>query len=95
MVLERAEFTAQTGKGDAVAEALKARGLSLAATYTGCRSFKALRCAEYPETFMFLAEWDSIEAHHASRHEAAHVAFRELLIPFAAGARETVHFEEL
>lgn len=95
MVFERAEFTAQVGKGDVVAEVLKTRGLPLAATYTGCLSFKALRCCEYPDTFMFLAEWETIEAHHASRHEAAHVAFRELLMPFAADARETVHFDEL
>ncbi len=95
MVLERAEFTAQEGKGDAVAEVLKQRGLTLAATYTGCKSFRAIRCVEYPETFMFLAEWDSIEAHQASRLEPAHVEFRELLLPYAAGARETVHFVEL
>lgn len=95
MVIERAEFMAKEGMGGEVAELLRTKGLALAATYTGCRSFKALRCVEYPDTIMFLAEWDSIEAHQESRHEPAHVQFRELLLPYAAGARETVHFTEI
>ncbi|MEJ6011347.1 antibiotic biosynthesis monooxygenase family protein [Novosphingobium aquae] len=95
MVLERAEFIARDGTGDEVGEMLRTRGLPLAATYTGCLSFRALRCVEQPETFLFLAEWESIEAHKESRHEPAHVEFREMLLPFAAGARETLHFTEL
>lgn len=95
MVLERAEFTARDGTGDRVAEILRTHGLPLAATYTGCRSFKALRCVEYPDTIMFLAEWDSIEAHLASREEPAHAEFRALLMPYAAGAKETVHFTQI
>ncbi len=95
MVLERAEFTAKEGTGNELAELLQSRLLALAATYTGCLSFKAMRCVEYPDTFMFLAEWVSVEAHKESRREPAHVEFRETLIPFAAGARETVHFTEI
>ncbi len=86
---------AKEGEGDVVAHLLKSRGLALAAGYTGCNSFRALRCAEYPDTFLFLADWVSIEAHKLSRHEAAHVEFREMLLPHAAGARETVHFHKL
>ena len=44
---------------------------------------------------MFLAEWVSIEAHQESRMEPAHVEFREMLLPYAAGARPTVHFVEV
>lgn len=95
MVLERAEFTAKPGTGDTLAKLLESRGLQLAATYTGCRSFKALRCLEDRDTFMLLAEWSSIEAHQRSRMEPAHVQFREMLLPFAADARPTVHFEEI
>ncbi len=95
MVLERAEFTARQGSSDELAELLQSRGLALAASYTGCLSFKAMRCVEEPDTFMFLAEWVSIEAHQESRMEPAHVEFREMLLPFAAGARPTVHFLEL
>lgn len=95
MVLERAEFTARQGSGDALADLLHSRGLALAATYTGCLSFKAMRCVEDPDTFMFLAEWISIEAHQESRMEPAHVEFREMLLPYAAGARPTVHFVEV
>ena len=88
----KAALAATNGDMEAAMDWLRTKGLALAATYTGCRSFKALRCVEYPDTIMFLAEWDSIEAHQASRHEVAHVQFRELLLPYAAGARETVHF---
>lgn len=95
MVLERAEFLVREGLEEQLLTVLREQALPLAASYTGCRSFKALRCVEHPGTIMFLAEWDSIEAHHASREEPAHVRFRELLMPFAAGARETVHFTEV
>jgi quinol monooxygenase YgiN len=92
MILERAEFMVKPGMADDLVAVLRTQGLALAATYTGCLSFKALHCVEYPDSIMFLAEWESIEAHLASRQEPAHVAFRALLMPFAAGAKETVHF---
>jgi len=92
MVLERAEIIVKDGKLDELIAVLQARALPLTATFTGCRSFKALRGVEHPESIMFLAEWDSVEAHHASRLEPAHAAFRDLVLPYTAGARETVHF---
>ena len=41
---------------------------------------------------MFLTRWESIEAHRASRLEADHTEFRELVLPYTSGANETVHF---
>lgn len=95
MVIERAEIQIKSGLENEFLEVLRAQALPLTASYTGCISFKALRCVEQPDTVMFLAEWDSIEAHLASRHEPAHVQFRELLLPYAAGARATMHFTEV
>jgi quinol monooxygenase YgiN len=95
MVLERAEFLVKEGMTDALVEVLRTRALPLTASYTGCLSFKALRGVEYPDSIMFLAEWESVEAHEASRLEPAHAEFRALLLPFAAGAKETVHFTEI
>lgn len=95
VVLERAEIHI---KEDLVADAvrlLRTRGLALTRQYTGCRSFKVMQCVEHPDRIMFLAEWDSIEAHQESRHEPAHVEFREMLLPYAAGAVPTVHFIEV
>ncbi len=42
---------------------------------------------------MFLAEWDSIDALLASREDPEHEQFRQLVVPFAAGVKPTVHFE--
>ena len=42
---------------------------------------------------MLLAEWETIEAHLASRHEPAHAEFRRIVLPYTAGAKQTVHFE--
>jgi quinol monooxygenase YgiN len=95
MVLERAEFLAKPDKVDELIEVLKTRALPLTAAYTGCLSFKAMRCVEEPDTIMFLAEWESLEAHLASRHEAAHVAFRDMLLPYAAAGKGTFHFTEI
>jgi quinol monooxygenase YgiN len=92
MVLERAEITIQPGRMAEFLTVLREQALPLTASYEGCRSFKALHGVEEPDQVMFLAEWISIEAHHASREAPEHAAFRELLLPFAAGAKPTVHF---
>jgi quinol monooxygenase YgiN len=93
--MERSEFQVQDGKADELVELIRSRGLALAAGYTGCTSFKAYQCVEKPNSIMLLAEWVSIEAHLESRSEPAHVEFREMLLPFAAGAEPTVHFTEI
>jgi hypothetical protein len=41
---------------------------------------------------MLLAEWESIEAHLVSRSEPAHEQFRQIVLPYTAGAKPTVHF---
>jgi quinol monooxygenase YgiN len=95
MVLERAEILVRDGMMDEAVEVLKARALPLTASFTGCLSFKALRGVECPDSIMFLAEWESIEAHLASREEPAHAAFRTLMLPYTVGAKETVHFSAI
>ncbi len=92
MVLERAEITIKQGMMDEFLTVFRTQALPLTTTYSGCLSFKAMRCVEYPDRVMFLAEWELIEAHHASRLEADHTLFRNLVLPFSAGGGETVHF---
>jgi quinol monooxygenase YgiN len=92
MILERAEIEIRDGLMEEFLEVFTSRALPLTATFTGCISFLALRGFEQPNAVMFLAEWESHEAHLASRPEPAHAAFRELVLPFVAGAKPTVHF---
>lgn len=92
MVLERAEVIIKNGMMDEFLEVLVRRALPLTETFTGLLSFKALRGVEDENSVMFLAEWESIEAHLASRPEPAHAEFRSIVVPFTAGAKQTVHF---
>jgi quinol monooxygenase YgiN len=92
MVLERAEISIKDGMMDEFLEVLRTHALPLTATFTGCLGFQALRGVEDPNAVMFLARWESVEAHLASRPEPAHAKFRELVLPYTSGAKPTVHF---
>ena len=93
MVVERAEVFIQEGRMEEFLEVLRTKALPLTAQFTGLISFRALRGVEDVNSVMFLAEWQSIEAHLASRPEPAHEEFRSHVLPFTAGAKPTVHFE--
>jgi quinol monooxygenase YgiN len=93
MVLERAEIIIQPGRMEEFLEFFRAKALPLTDAFTGLLSFRALRGVEDADSVMFLAEWESIEAHLASRPEPAHEQFRQYVRPFISGAKTTVHFE--
>lgn len=93
MVLERAEIIIKAGMMDECLKVLRDQALPLTSQFTGCLSFRALKGVEDVDSVMLLAEWESLEAHLASRPEPAHAEFRALLYPFTAGAKQTVHFE--
>lgn len=93
MVFERAEVFIQEGRMEEFIKVLKTEAIPLTAQFTGLRSFHALRGVEDANSVMFLAEWDSVEAHLASRPEPAHERFRQHVLPFTAGAKPTVHFD--
>lgn len=93
MVLERAEIFIQQGRMEEFLDVLKTRALPLTDQFTGLLSFRALRGVEDADSVMFLAEWESVEAHLASRPEPAHEEFRQLVRPFTSGAKPTVHFD--
>ena len=92
MVLERAEISIKEGMMDEFLEALVSRALPLTETFTGLISFTALRGVEDADSVMFLAEWESVEAHLASRPEPTHAEFRSIVLPYTSGAKQTVHF---
>lgn len=95
MVLERAEIVIKDGKMDEFLGVLSAKALPLTKTFTGIISFTALRGVEDENNVMFLAYWESIEAHLASRPEPAHAEFREHVLPYVISAKTTVHFKLL
>lgn len=95
MVLERAEVFIREGLMEDFLEVLKSQAIPLTSQFTGCLSFKALRGVEDVNSVMFLATWESIDAHLASRPEPAHEAFRQLVRPYTTGAKPTVHFEPI
>ncbi len=92
MVLERAEISIKQGMMDEFLDALVNRALPLTETFTGLISFTALRGVEDRDSVMFLAEWELVEAHLASRPEPAHEEFRSIVVPFTCGAKQNVHF---
>ena len=92
MVLERAEIFIQPGRMDEFLAFFKTTVLPLTREFTGLISFRALRGVEDVDSVMFLAEWESIEAHLASRPDPAHEQFRQYVRPFITGAKTTVHF---
>jgi quinol monooxygenase YgiN len=93
MVLERAEVLIREGKMEEFLDVLTSRAIPLTAEFTGLLSFTALRGVEDVNSVMFLAEWESVDAHLASRPEPAHEQFRKLVLPYTTGAKPTVHFE--
>ena len=92
MVLERAEVIIKEGMMEEFLDVLTTRAIPLTATFTGIISFRALRGVADENSVMFLAEWESIEAHLASRSEPAHAEFRGIVVPYTSGAKQTVHF---
>lgn len=92
MVLERAEISIKDGLMDEFLEVLTSSALPLTETFTGLISFTALRGVEDADSVMFLAEWESVEAHLESRSEPAHAEFRTLVLPYTSGAKQTEHF---
>lgn len=92
MILERAEITIKPGLMEEFLRVLVERAIPLTQTFTGIISFTALRGEEDADNVMFLAEWQSLDAHLASRPEPAHAKFREIVLPYVAAAKTTVHF---
>lgn len=92
MVLERAEVVIKEGMMEEFLQVLTKKALPLTQTFTGIISFTALRGVEDANNVMFLANWESIEAHLASRPEPTHAEFRTLVLPYVESAKTTVHF---
>lgn len=92
MVIERAEIAIKEGMMEEFLKVLAEKALPLTRTFTGLISFKAYAGVEEENSVMFIAEWESVEAHLASRPEPDHAKFRSFVLPYTTGAKGTVHF---
>lgn len=95
MVLERAEIVIKDGMMEEFVRVLTEKALPLTKTFTGIISFTALRGVEDSNNVMFLAYWESVEAHLASRPEQNHAEFRTHVLPYVTSAKTTVHFDPI
>jgi heme-degrading monooxygenase HmoA len=92
MLLERAEVTIREGLEEDFAAVMQDRGLPLLQGVPGVRWAKIGRGVENPAKFLFLVEWESLEAHDAFRQNPVHPEFRQLFAPYSeAGVME--HFQ--
>jgi heme-degrading monooxygenase HmoA len=85
MLLERAEIQVKAGSEEAFAAVMAERGLPLLRAVPGVKSAKLGRGVENPAKFMFLVEWDAMEAHAAFNQSAVHPEFLGLFAPYAEG----------
>lgn len=92
MLLERSEIQVKPGVEEEFAQVMQARGLPLLTAVPGVKWAKIGRGVESPSKFIFLVEWDSLEAHTAFNQSAVHPEFLALFAPYAqAGVME--HFQ--
>lgn len=85
MLLERAEIQVKVGREEEFAGVMLERGLPLLTAVPGVKSAKIGRGVENPDKFMFLVEWDSLEAHAAFNKSIVHPEFLALFAPYAQG----------
>lgn len=85
MLLERAEILVTAGQEDAFSTEVRDTGLKLLTSVAGVRSAKIGRGVENPGKFIFLVEWESMEAHAAFRQAPVYPEFRALIGRFSRG----------
>jgi heme-degrading monooxygenase HmoA len=92
MLIERAEIQVKAGLEDEFAKVMAERGLPILKASPGAKSVRFGPGVENPSTFIFLVEWDSMDAHKAFNAGPSHPEFSKLFGPYAAGGRME-HFE--
>lgn len=92
MILERAEISVKEGTENAFAAAMKERGTALLISAAGCHSVKVGRGVESPGKFIFVLEWDSVDAHTTFTKTPSYASLLDLIGPFVAGV-DMQHFD--
>ena len=85
MLLERAEILIKEGMEDGFSSAMMETGVAMLSSVTGVISAKIGRGVENPGKFMFLVEWESMDAHSAFNKAPICGQFRALIGRFSKG----------
>lgn len=83
MLLERAELEIRSGLEEEFQQVMLERGLPLLNSVPGVKWSRIGRGVESPAKFMFLVEWESLEAHKAFNESSKSPEFRGLFAPYA------------
>ncbi len=83
MLLERAELEIRPGAEEAFFQLMLERGLPLLKAVPGVKWAKLGRGVESPGKFMFLVEWESLDAHKAFNQSEVSPEFRSLFTPYS------------
>ncbi len=89
--IEIAEVSSSDGRGDDLEAAMNAT-IELIAAQPGVSRCAAIRGIEEPSAFVFLIEWDSVEAHMAFRDSAAFGRYQALVEGLIAGDTRIAHY---
>lgn len=92
MILERAEISVKEGTENAFTAAMKERGTTLLKSAAGCHSVKVGRGVESPSKFIFVLEWDSVDAHTTFTKTSNYASLLDLIGAFIAGV-DMQHFD--
>jgi len=85
MLLERAEILIKEGQEDGFWSAMQATGLKMLTSVAGVISAKIGRGVENPGKFIFLVEWESMQAHAAFNKAPICGEFRALIGGYSRG----------
>ena len=85
MLLERSEISVKAGTEEEFSKVMNDRGLPILANFPGVVQARLGRGVENPTKFIFLVQWESLDAHGAFNKAEAHSEFLQLFAPFAKG----------
>jgi heme-degrading monooxygenase HmoA len=93
VILERAIITVKPGQAEDFEKAF-AQAAPLIRAAKGCRKAEMRRGIENPDSFILLAEWDTLEDHMVGfRESAAFAEWRAVLGPHFASAPAVEHYK--
>lgn len=93
MILERAIITVKPGHAEDFEKAFAQAALLIRAA-KGCRKAEMRRGIENPDSFILLAEWDTLEDHMVGfRESAAFAEWRAVLGPHFAAPPAVEHYK--
>jgi quinol monooxygenase YgiN len=95
MILEKALISVDRGEKEAFQKAFSEAAPYLTSS-PGCHGVQLYDCLEEPTRFMFIVEWESLEAHeHGYRQSPAFAEWHRIIGPYLGGLGELAHYRPL